>query len=366
MNAEILVPSIADDPRRDLAVVLNVNARGCTGRLVRRIKRSVPSANLFLSRSLLEAQEIVDTVLRRRIRLVLAGGGDGTIVDFANRIRRGIAATGAAPASGPALGILKMGTGNALAYHIGSGSPVGDLRWVRDGQPCRRTSLNLISANGRDVPFVGIGWDGAILNDYISLRERYQDGPLRPLLTGLSGYLLASLLVTAPREWRLRHDPTWVSVINTGGPAHQVGAGGRIVRSFAPGETLYEGPMQIAAASTTPYYGYGFRLFPYATSLTDRFHLRLYSGGVPHALVNLRSVWNGTFASPALTDFLVDRVHVVASRPMPFQMAGDAAGSQQQMELSLAPDPLQLFAPERPRRRLLLPGMTIKVGKQAA
>src|SRR5207253_1283255 len=76
-----------------------------------------------------------------------------------------------------------------------------------------------------------------------------------------------------------------------------------IGRDIAAGEVIYRGPCKIAAAGTVPYYGFGFRVFPYALRAPGRFQLRLTAIGVPKILSNLRTLWRGGPPPSGVLDF---------------------------------------------------------------
>jgi diacylglycerol kinase family enzyme len=55
------------------------------------------------------------------------------------------------------------------------------------------------------------------------------------------------------------------------------------------------------------------------------------------AVRNAVRLWRGTLPTPAgLHDFLVSRVKLTFSRPLAFQIAGDARGERPELELHIA------------------------------
>ena len=69
-----------------------------------------------------------------------------------------------------------------------------------------------------------------------------------------------------------RYDPARNAVVTV----NRVGEKGSIVGApIKKGAVLFEGPAKVVAASTIPYYGFGFRFFPYAEDREDRMHLRI-------------------------------------------------------------------------------------------
>ena len=62
----------------NLAVVLNGRAKSVNDAVVDLMGRLVPEQDLYVSRSMSDARRIVRTIVDRRYRTVLTGGGDGT------------------------------------------------------------------------------------------------------------------------------------------------------------------------------------------------------------------------------------------------------------------------------------------------
>ena len=116
-----------------------------------------------------------------------------------------------------------------------------------------------------------------------------------------------------------------VRVINVGNEAHRMGAkGSRVGGPFAPGDTLYEGPARIVALSTIPFWGFGFRAFPYANEREDRMQLRLSTISAGPFLRNFKAIWRGDYeAADILFDYLVEAVKIEIDPPSPFQIGGD-------------------------------------------
>src|SRR5262249_1942233 len=97
-----------------IAVLLNAQARKVTPRIVRALSHVVPRADLYLSRSPIDARRIAQAVLRRGYHTVFCGGGDGTFIGFADEI---LTEAEAARAAAPRFGVLELGTGNGVASH---------------------------------------------------------------------------------------------------------------------------------------------------------------------------------------------------------------------------------------------------------
>jgi len=343
-----------------VAVLLNANAKSVSEKLRRELEAFVPADDLFFSRTFEEARSIARTVLSRGYRTVLTGGGDGTFVGFANCIMdaaerpesfslsSGGAALRLAPASLPIprFGVLKLGTGNAVAGLSGaSGRRVGvveDILRARSGEASHTQLLHLLSVDGKRAPFAGCGIDAKLLNDYCDLKKKLAGGPFAFAGAGGLGYFCSVTGKTIPHYAFSRGTPQ-IEVINLGGPCQQVGPDGQPVgRAIAHGEILYKGACKMAAAGTVPFYGFGFTMFPHALRSPGRFQLRVTAIGVPKILANLRKIWKG--GTPAgVLDFHCDKVLIRWGREMPLQVGGDAEGYRKEVVIEMADRPVELL-----------------------
>ena len=323
-------------PQGPFGVVLNANAGRVTPRLARSIERVVNPDHVFLTESKDHADEVFRLCVEREYRTVFAGGGDGTIMDAVNTLD-GFRQD--APHL-PALGVLRLGTGNALAHWVGSGrNPVRDLATFSSGKVHRSMPLRMVRCEDTLFPFGGLGYDAAVLNDYYELKKRFEGTRLAGLFSGFTGYLLAGLGRTVPNYMRRPHPE--VTVINVGRPAYRIGADG--VENGEPigsDEVLYRGPCSFLGTSTSPVIGYGMRFFPHALERSGRFQLRLMSFGAMESVWNLPAAMRGTLQHPKLHDFYADRVRVVFSDAMPFQLGGDPRGYRHELVFALSEHPV--------------------------
>ncbi|MGB8932215.1 MAG: diacylglycerol kinase family protein [Anaeromyxobacteraceae bacterium] len=322
------------------AVLLNAHAKRVNASMRSAIAAAVGAENVFLSRDLADADAIAARVVAAGYATVFAAGGDGTFVGWVNRIVLE-AARQRRPV--PRFGILALGTGNAVAGLVGTSARtvVEDLvRFVRGGASTR--TIDLVDCEGRHTPFAGAGADAAVIHDYDWLRHRLRATPLRRLGTGATGFGLAAALRTAPRHLleRLPH----CEIVNAGGPAWRLGAGGeRLGRAVPAGDLLYAGPCLMAAASTVPFWGLGMRAFPFAGLVPGAMHLRVASRiAVPTVLLNLPRIWSGAFRHPGLHDFHADRVTLRFDRPTPLQIGGDAEGLRETVTMGIVSEPIEV------------------------
>jgi diacylglycerol kinase family enzyme len=347
-------------PDERVAVLLNANAKSVTESLRRELENFVPPEDVFYSRTLDDAQGIARTVIDRGYRTVLTGGGDGTFVGYVNCIleeaardvRRSRAAAGSAalrlaPAVGhlPRFGVLKLGTGNALADYSGASARrvgvVEDILRARSGEVWRARELRLLEHEGKRAPFAGLGLDAAVLNDYVRLKSGL-GGALRLAAAGGLGYFCAIAGRTLPSILLHPSVPN-VEIVNLGGPAHQIGPDGVAIGvPIERGGLLYRGPCRIAAAGTVPCYGYGFRIFPHALRSPGQFQLRLTALSIPSLLASVPAIWRGQ-TPRGLLDFHCDKVAIRFDREMPLQVGGDAEGYRREVVLGMCEQPLELL-----------------------
>jgi len=337
-------PRATPTPAR-VAVLLNARARKVTPRVLRALSHVVPRGDLYVSRSPFDARRIAHAVLDGGYHTVFFGGGDGTFMGFADEVLNHAAKRRVVEL--PHFGVLKLGTGNSLATLVNAspvrgGGIVDDVLRARAGEVPGYRPLELLSAEGRRAPFAGLGIDARLLNDYVWLRERVRGGWLGRMLTGSRGYAASVLLRTLPQA--LVHELAVGCEVRNRGPtpAYRLGPDGQPLRAFEPGELLYQGPAMIAAAGTIPFYGYGLKVFPFATLRPGTMHLRV---GVirPLAVVaNLGGLWRGEWFPSGVQDFIAAGVDVHFDRPMPFQLGGDALGERSKVALEVAPERVSL------------------------
>ncbi|MBK8172075.1 MAG: hypothetical protein IPK60_17265 [Sandaracinaceae bacterium] len=331
-----------------VAVVVNGNAKQVTDELVQILDQIVQSGDLFVSRSLEEGREIANLIVERGYPTVLTGGGDGTFVQMVTWV------TDEATKRNkpwPRFGFLRLGTGNALAWVLGAQNSKGkgvvaDLARLRQEGGSRE--LRLLNVEGTLTPFAGLGIDSIALEHYNQTKEFMTRTPvLRKLATGSVTYATSILTRSLP-NFLFRPHPH-VRIVNESDGALRMGVDDLPVGSpIKAGEVLYEGPSRMVAMSTIPYWGFGARIFPYASEREDRFSLRVVDINSFQVAKNFRKIFKGTYRSDTLHDFLVDSVSIHYREPMPLQIGGDLAGMRTTVRVELGKKPIQVvdyFAP---------------------
>ncbi len=349
-----------------VAVLLNANAGAVSEALRRELENFVPPEDVFYSRTLEDARAIARTVLERGYSTVLTGGGDGTFVGYVNCLfeeaaRTEVVVHGAAAVQlarhrfrVPRVGVLKLGTGNAVAEFCGSSARrvgvVEDILRARSGEISQAREVHLLDCEGKLAPFAGLGVDAAVLNDYMRLKNGLAGGKLQFAAAGGFGYLLSIVGRTIP-GYALQRGVPQVEVVNLGAPARQIGPDGKpLGRDIPRGEVIYRGPCRIAAAGSVPCYGFGFRMFPHARKSPGRFQLRISAMSLPKMLAQFPRIWRGHTPRSGLLDFHCDKVQITFDRDMPLQVGGDAEGCRKQLVVGMAGEPLELIDFTRPAR----------------
>lgn len=316
-------------PEPKVAVLLNANAKRVTEKVVHRVSHVVPEEDLYLSRTMDDCAAIAKKVVERRYSTVFTGGGDGTFMAFANAINAEMQARGISRA--PRFGVLKLGTGNALANLVGASSLSGDgilddiLRARANEVPSVRR-LDLLTCHDQMAPFAGLGFDAAILNNYVDLAKKG--------LKGGPGYFGSVVFKTLP-HYLANPKPVQGEVVCEG-RAMKLDPDGKVTHIFGKGDVLYRGPMNIVAAGTVPCYGYNFKIFPFAGKRRGMMQLRVAAVSSLTCLGNLPSLWKGTFRHPDIHDFFVDGASVRFEKVMPLQVGGDAAGMHDRVSFGMA------------------------------
>ncbi len=321
------------------AVVLNRNAKKVTEKIEEISGELVHPQDLFLSSSAEDSEKIAQTLIERGYEAVFAGGGDGTVMHLINQLAR------YPLEQQPVVGILKLGTGNAMARMVSSGNLAGDLQTYIRSETRDYLELSLVEADGQRFPFAGLGIDAEILNDYKTVKENVGGSVMAPVVQSVGGYFLGIFTRTIPRRTTkaLRRVTSNVKAVVTKGRATRLGAEGKVLEEFGPGDLLYDGPVAISMVGTVPFYGYGMKVLPFATNDPERMHLRISTIGSAKALYRLPSIWKGEYVGKDIIDFLVQGVELTFAEEIPYQVGGDAAGYRTHVSFDTVPRAVRLL-----------------------
>lgn len=342
------------------AVLLNANAKRVTSRLMSKAAALVPEDELFCTHTFEEARQAAQRIIGEGFSMLFTGGGDGTFMGTLGELRKVIAQrqSEGLPAAMPKFGILKLGTGNALASLCNASGGSGVFEDIRrasgGGCPLTRTIRLVDTDDGILAPFVGVGLDAGILNFYVEKKKAAAEHFYGPLFEGAFGYFSAVVFKAVPK-YLFRGHTTDIEVIARA-PAWRCGPGDVVESEPAPaGTTLYKGPVLLASAGTTPFYGYRFKMFPLWDKSPGLMHLRIVTISSGTLVANLPSVWKGLYRSPLVPEYLCSDVEIRALKDkVPYQIGGDAGGYRESVRWKISEDSFELVDFSRPDR--LLPG----------
>ena len=170
-------------PSDRIAVVVNGNAKAVNAEVIDTLDQILSAGELFISRRVEEGRYIARTLVERGYGTVLLGGGDGTFTVMVSDIVREARRQGKVP---PRFGLLRLGTGNALAWVIGAtsakrGGLQVDLERLRGDAGSR--PIRLVEVEEYLAPFAGFGIDALVLRDYERVKKTIaRAGPLGRLV----------------------------------------------------------------------------------------------------------------------------------------------------------------------------------------
>ncbi len=326
-----------------IAALLNGRARKVTPAVVRALSKALPRSTILVSDDFDQARRHVRSLIQERPEVILSGGGDGAAMRLLNFWRE--EGGGALPT----VGILRLGTGNGWAR--AQGAPeffphVKRLAEVRD-HPLPFQEFNLVEVENHLAHFAGVGWDARIINDYQRNLDKRSSQLVGSRLAswlhkGVRGYLYSVARMTIPEEWSLarRLGQARATLTNLGGEVFGLDEADKLVQ-LPPDAQLYEGPVSVGAASTVPEWGYGFRAFPFAGAKPGLINVRIYDGHVLDAAKSVVSLWRGSHTR-GMHDFFASAVRMRFSRPMPFQIGGDAMGERDEIVLRAAKETVRV------------------------
>lgn len=343
---------------RRVAFFLNANAKSVTKKLLTKLKTIIPKEDLFLSMNLSEAEQNIQEILNLGYAYVFCGGGDGTVVSAINYINE----YGRRHPHEllPKIGVLGLGTGNALARFLQAKNPIDDIRSILGGKSLRPIALSMIEAHGGQLtPFAGIGYDGELMNDFESVKDVFFESPFRKLFSSVTGFTLAGVFKTLPRQIG-RQLPT--IRVNSSHPAYRiVNINGIDEEVYVEqGDLLFDDVASIICVGTVPWIGYGITMFPFANKRPGYMHLRISAVPISVCLANLYpSIWHGEFRHKLLYDFLVKDVSIESDESLPYHLGGDAMGYRKKLYFTIAKNPVMLASLHSRNNKVNLPGKPV-------
>jgi hypothetical protein len=320
-------------PRMSVTLLINRRARRGSQKIAKLAANLLPHARVVVTHSFEDVERWLSGPHAPGPNdVVLAGGGDGTTVGLLNAFRR-------AKLPFPIVGVLPLGTGNAWART--THAPPAPLalslfsRWEGAVPPTRHFAL--VDTEGQLAHFAGTGWDAELISDYHAWLALHPAGIGRKLTGGLIGYLAGLFTMTIPRHLG-RAGPVQMELVNLSDEdALTADESGNIVPvpNSGKNKVLYRGPASVAAAATTPEWGFGFKAFPFADKVKDRLSIRVYGGKVLEATRRMLPLWRGVHPIPKMYDFFVTHGRMRFDQEVPFQVAGDLAGMKREFEFKI-------------------------------
>jgi diacylglycerol kinase family enzyme len=311
--------------------IVNDNARRVHGGLRAALERVQPGG-VRVTTSLDHARAVIHDEIRRGLDLIVLGGGDGTVVMGLALVAEACRGTGRPE---PAVGVLRLGSGNAIADAVGAGGDAAaDLARLVRGDGAWR-SVPLVEALGVRAPFVGLGVDAQLLEDHRAVGQLIDRVPgARRLVGGTARYALSVALRSLPRF--ARGPRARAVVTNLGAPAIEMARGGPTGREVAAGGELWRGACTLVAGATIPFFGFGLKMFAFAGARRDRFHLRCGDAGLLEIVRRTPSAFRGEYFSDRVHDFLCDRVAIELDAESPIEAGGELLARRRRVELALA------------------------------
>ena len=337
-----LKSQVIESPK--FAVLLNARAKRWTGDLHEQIQRWVPAGDLFLTDDFIQAERTLDRIVDSEYDVIFTGGGDGTIMYLMNaiekRVRKGMVDREKAPPAG----VLKMGTGNAMATYFGCQSIVDDLESLRGGAPLRVYDTYMVQDDKNIAfPFAGFGWDSILLNDYDAFKEAAKQTPFENYVTGMFGYGVSVVTRSIPTAVKKGAFPIRVTAR---GPAEMIDQNGKVLESFESGDVIFEGDVKTASIGSIANWGFSIRMFPFATQKEGYAHLRLFNGRLRNILKRMDKFWKGSFAEGDVVDFIVTEIDLeILDGPVAYHVAGDPCGYERNVRWKVT-DPVKIAVVE--------------------
>ncbi|OPZ23362.1 MAG: putative lipid kinase [bacterium ADurb.BinA186] len=336
-----------------VAFLLNANAKQVTAKK-RMLAELIPSRDLYFSSSLSEAEAMINKIMAEGYSYIFSGGGDGTAVSTINLLSR--YAKKMPEHQVPRIGVLSLGTGNALARVLGARKPEEDIKAILNGRQLKPLSVSMVeTADGLLTPFAGIGYDGELMNDFESVKKLFSLSPFKKFFTSFLGFTIAGVLKTLPRQAG-RQLP--LVRVKSSLPAYRImRVKGRDEEIYlGEGFDLYQGVAPLICVGTITQLGYGIKMFPFANKRPGYMHLRISAVPLATCLSHLYpSIWQGTFRHPELYDFLVKDVTIESNEGLPYQFAGDAMGYKKQLFFKISHAPVGMASLYKVPKKIGMP-----------
>ena len=267
--------------------------------------------------------------------------------------------------------------GNDLAYGTTNTKDMVDLVEL----PMMEVTTSCSEQDQGDLCFfAGVGFDSLLLQDFKDVKAwSVRKGILRETLGSVTGYVVALVSKTLPKCIQRNAHQIQVEITSTDPHAvwidHRRGDVVRKLTSATQGDAtppmptlVYKGTAGIVAAGTSPYYGGGLRLFPFARMTLDKMHLRVGRIHPLRGFLQIPRIFRGSYRDtrpgsfgcldflasdftvsvrPTTTDITIAEEDTTATTPKkkgyPLQHSGEAIGSCDQFRLRVVPSPVKFI-----------------------
>src|SRR5204863_7840586 len=136
--------------------------------------------------------------------------------------------------------------------------------------------------------------------------------------------------------------PPNVRITSRGKAIFRDGQDGDAPKEIPAGSVLFEGPAAMVSVGTVPFYGFNFRIFPFAQDVPGMMQLRVVGSSPWTILRNLPAIWKGTYRDTEILDFHIEDIVIEGEQALPFQIAGDAKGHRNRLEFTMSPRKIDL------------------------
>ena len=318
-----------------------MNAKKVNKGILKLFYKHVDEMDLYVTHDFKECDQSLDDIFKKKYPLIFCGGGDGTVMRIIEQYYLKVKAL---KVSGrdhriPKFGILKLGTGNALAGVLGmpkKAEPINAVNSAMEGDIVLK-KFNIIESGGRMFYFGGIGLDALVLNDYLEIKNRFSKGILKKFSNTLSGYFTAIFIKSIPkilfRGFKLK-----VRIINESNyPVFKVSFSKGIEQTeIKKGDIIYQGNADAVIFGTTTDFGYKLRVMPFAFEKPGYFNLKIANTGIFKMLANLKHLWTGKWEDPELYDFLAREIKIEIDGDAPLELGGDPEGYTKELKLKIS------------------------------
>lgn len=324
------------------AFILNENAKSVRKGFIEEIKAIVPKEDLFISKTINDSENHIRNILKKGYVRIFSGGGDGTAINTINTMIKLVKKHKIEKI--PAVGVLRLGTGNALASVLMAKKAIGDIRHIVNGGELIEQKINMIKCdNGQLTPFAGVGCDGDLVNRYSEISKKYSNTPLKYFINTVVGYFFVGITQTLPKYIRIKNYH-YIKIYSKFPSYKIVNLDGTDIEELIPANSLiYEGNAATAVIGSIDYFGYGLKMFPFASRKPGFVHLRVSALGPISTMFNLYpKIWNGTFRNKLAYDFLIKEAEIESANSLPYQASGDPKGYKKKIKFSIAKEPIKM------------------------